>query len=177
MLLIMKKIFLIAFSMYFLFPVIACTTAIISGKATSDGRPLLWKHRDSDFYNNKIMFFKGKKYDFIGLTDSEPERDGQVWGGFNKAGFAIMNNASYNLKPASDSTKIADMEGYFMKNALENCASVPEFETWLTLQPKPLGVEANFGVIDANGGAAYFEVNNFEYTKVDVNDPSLAPEG
>lgn len=173
----MKKLLLFAISISFLFPIFACTTAIISGKATSDGRPLLWKHRDSDFYNNKIMYFKGAKYDFVGLTDSEPERDGQVWGGFNKVGFAIMNNASYNLKPATDSTKIADLEGFFMKNALENCASVAEFETWLTSQPKPLGVEANFGVIDAKGGAAYFEVNNFEYTKFNVNDPAIAPEG
>lgn len=173
----MKKLLLFAILISFLFPIFACTTAIISGKATSDGRPLLWKHRDSDFYNNKILYFKGVKYNFVGLTDSESERDGQVWGGFNKVGFAIMNNASYNLKPATDSTKIADLEGFFMKNALENCASVAEFETWLTSQPKPLGVEANFGVIDANGGAAYFEVNNFEYTKFDVNDPAIAPEG
>ena len=26
---------------------IACTSAVITGKVTTDGRPLLWKHRDT----------------------------------------------------------------------------------------------------------------------------------
>ena len=40
-----------------------------------------------------------------------------------------------------------------------------------------MGVEANFGVIDAEGGAAYYEVNNDSWTKIDVNDPKIAPQG
>ncbi len=40
-----------------------------------------------------------------------------------------------------------------------------------------LGVEANFGVIDANGGAAYYETDNFKFIKYDANDPSVAPNG
>ena len=35
----------------------ACTTAIVSGKGTPDGRPLLLKHRDTSFDQNKLMFF------------------------------------------------------------------------------------------------------------------------
>ena len=38
-------------------------------------------------------------------------------------------------------------------------------------------MEANFGVIDAYGGAAYYETNNERYYKKDANDPNLAPEG
>lgn len=30
-------------------PLSACTSAVISGKVTPDGRPLLWKNRDTDF--------------------------------------------------------------------------------------------------------------------------------
>ena len=52
-----------------------------------------------------------------------------------------------------------------------------DFEKLLKELPKPLGVEANFGVIDANGGAAYFETGNFSYVKYDVNDPAVAPDG
>ena len=33
-----------------------------------------------------------------------------------------------------------------------------------------MGVEANFGVIDNYGGAAYYEVNNHSWVKFDVND-------
>ena len=32
-------------------------------------------------------------------------------------------------------------------------------------------------MIDAEGGAAYYEVNNTAWTKIDVNDPKIAPEG
>ncbi|MEG2849158.1 MAG: hypothetical protein RR880_02870, partial [Bacteroidales bacterium] len=35
----------------------------------------------------------------------------------------------------------------------------------------------NFGVIDAEGGAAYYEVNNNSWTKIDVNDVKVAPHG
>ena len=32
----------------------ACTSAIISGSLTADGRPILWKHRDTSDLNNKV---------------------------------------------------------------------------------------------------------------------------
>ena len=82
------------------------------------------------------------------------------------AGFGIMNSASYNLKLNDDTTKISDLEGMIMKMALERCATLEDFEKMLNDLPKPLGVEANFGVIDANGGAAYYETDNFKFIKV-----------
>lgn len=155
----------------------ACTTAIVSGKATPDGRPLLWKHRDSDFHQNKLMYFKGDKYNFIGLVNSIDTTGKKIWAGTNSAGFCIMNSASYNLKEKSDTTKIMDREGILMKEALQQCATVNEFENFLKDYLKPLRVEANFGVIDAKGNGAYFETCNFSYTKFDVNDPIVAPHG
>jgi hypothetical protein len=38
-------------------------------------------------------------------------------------------------------------------------------------------VDANFGVIDAFGGAAYYETGNYKFTKYDANDPKIAPNG
>jgi hypothetical protein len=61
--------------------------------------------------------------------------------------------------------------------ALKNCETVADFEKMLTDLPIPLGVEANFGVIDAKSGAAYFETGNFHFTKIDANDPLVAPFG
>jgi hypothetical protein len=43
--------------------------------------------------------------------------------------------------------------------------------------PEPRRLEANFGVIDGNGGAAYFELGNFKVIKIDANDPIIAPNG
>jgi hypothetical protein len=58
-----------------------------------------------------------------------------------------------------------------------SCATLADFEKMLTDMPKPLGVDANFGVIDAQGGAAYYETGNFGFKKIDANDPALAPYG
>lgn len=154
-----------------------CTTAIISGKYTKDGRPILWKHRDTDNLQNAIKYFNDGNYDYVALIDATDPEGTMVWAGYNSKGFAIMNNASYNLKPKNDDTKIADLEGYLMKKALMYCASLSDFEKMLDTMKKPLGVEANFGCIDAKGGAAYYETNNFQYFKIDVNNPAIAPFG
>lgn len=173
-----KKLFLVSliyiFSIINIFP---CTTVIISGKITVDGRPLLWKHRDSNSFQNKIMFFTDGKFKYIGLVNSEDINGNEIWIGCNEKGFAIMNSASYNLKDKNDKTEIADREGIVMKLALQQCETIDDFEKLLQSMEKPLGVEANFGVIDAKGGAAYFETNNFTYKKYDVNDPEVAPLG
>lgn len=153
-----------------------CTTAVVSGKATDDGRPLLLKNRDASSLQNRLVYFFDGKYRFIGLVNSEDINNKEVWCGFNEAGFGIMNSASYNLK-INDTTKLSDLEGKIMKMALERCATLEDFEKMVTEMPKPLGVEANFGVIDAKGGAAYYETNNFKFIKFDVNDPAVAPNG
>ena len=62
----MKKgfalLFLILFLSFTAVPVFACTTCIIAGKATKDGRPLLLKNRDSDELQNKLMYFNDGIY-------------------------------------------------------------------------------------------------------------------
>ena len=158
--------FLIACLM--LSPAWACTSFIISGKATPSGRPMMFKHRDTDELNNRIAYFQGERYAFIGLMNS-PMLDGEVWSGMNEAGFCIMNTASYNLR--EDTLKCQmDREGELMYHALGHCATLDDFEAWLMTYPQPWGVEANFGIIDAKGGAAYYEINNTHYVKYDVND-------
>ncbi len=145
----------------------ACTSVIVSGKATASGRPLMLKHRDTADQQNSVRLFRGERYDFLGLVNS-CSPDGEVWTGTNSAGLSIMNTASYNFR--EDSLDIPmDREGELMYKALSLCATVEDFEALLDTCPKPLGVEANFGIIDAHGGAAYYEVNNFRWVKYDVN--------
>lgn len=145
----------------------ACTSFIISGKATPTGRPMMFKHRDTGELNNRIAHFNGVNYDFIGLVNS-PSLDGEVWAGMNEAGLCIMNTASYNLREDNLDCQM-DREGELMYQALSHCATLADFEQWLTTYPQPWGVEANFGLIDAQGGAAYYEVNNHRWIKYDVN--------
>lgn len=174
-----KNILYVMFILLFLTTSIslACTTAIVSGKVSVDGRPLLFKHRDSDFFQNRLVYFKDGKYDYIGLVNSEDKQNREVWAGCNSTGFAIMNSASYNLEKRIDSSAPSDSEGVIMKLALMSCSTVDEFEAMLKNLPRPLAVEANFGVIDALGNAAYFETNNTQYYKFDVNDINVAPNG
>jgi hypothetical protein len=163
----------------------ACTVAVVSSKGTKDGRPLLWKNRDSSFDANKVMSFNGEKYSFIGLINSKDAEGKEVWAGVNSAGFCVMNAASYNLnteekrKEKEDSAykMRKDEEGFFMKKALGVCATVDDFEQLLKDTKGDRGIEANFGVIDAAGGAVFFETDNRSYTKYDANDPRIAPEG
>ncbi len=155
----------------------SCTTAVISGKATPDGRPLLWKHRDSGTVQNALRYFNDGLFPYIALINADDTTGSQIWMGYNAAGFAIMNSASYNLKVTDDTSHVQDREGIIMKRALQLCRTIDDFVRLLDTLPKPLGVESNFGVIDAQGGAAYFETNNFSYEKLDANDPKIAPEG
>jgi hypothetical protein len=75
----------------------ACTSIIVSGKATADGRPVMFKNRDTDCLDNRVERYQGKNYAFIGLVNA-PRKTGEVWAGINEAGFCIMNTASYNIK-------------------------------------------------------------------------------
>ena len=127
------------------------------------------KNRDTDELNNRIEYFKGPIYSFVGLVNSS-SLNKEVWAGTNSKGFCIMNTASYNLGGNSDDNSLKDQEGELMFMALGTCATVDDFESFLNIRPKPNGVSANFGVIDAKGGAAYFEVNNYSYKKYDVNE-------
>lgn len=156
----------------------ACTSAIISGKLTSDGRPILWKNRDTGNLKNCIRYFHGEKYNYIGIIESLSEHviPKSVWIGSNEKGFSIMNTLSYNLSDSKDkSASISN--GSLMKKALGICATVEDFKHLLDTLKRPLHISSNYGVIDANGNAFYFEVNDINYVSYNVNDNKVAPKG
>ena len=157
-----------------------CTTAIFSGKVTRDGRPIIWKNRDSGFIQNRVEYVPAGdvvKYGYIFLSNSADTKE--AWSGLNSAGFSIMNSVSYNIRKEGDNTpnNLMDKEGFIMYRALATCATLKEFEDLMDSLEVPWGIEANFGVIDADGGAAYYEVNNYTWIKYDINDPEVAPDG
>lgn len=160
-------------------PVWACSSAVISGKITPDGRPLLWKNRETGHLRNHMAYVNGEKYDFVANVNSDnyPAQK-EAWIGYNTAGFALMNTQSYNLVKGdiADDDRGPD-NGKVMYRALEICATVADFCHFLDTIQKPSGIEANFGVIDAEGGAAMFEVDEHTYKMFDANDPNVAPHG
>lgn len=154
----------------------ACTTFLISGKYTADGKPLLFKNRDADQMQNALAFFNDGKFKYIGLVNGTANWNKEVWGGYNEAGFAIINTAAYNNN-VGDTTKLKDQEGVIMKLALQTCQTLEDFENLLKAIPKPMGSDANFGVIDAFGGAAFYETGNFRFKKFDANDSTITKNG
>lgn len=156
---------------------LACTSAVISGKITPDGRPLLWKNRDTDFPQNSVKYFSGGRYPFIAIVNSVEDNPTDVWIGTNSTGFSLMNTQSYNLVEVKPDEERGEANGRVMRRALEVCATVEDFCHFLDTITKPSLIEANFGVIDAKGGAAMFEVDYYKYTMYDANNPQDAPCG
>ena len=154
----------------------ACTTAVVSAKASKSGRAMLWKLRDTDSLRNKVKFFSDGRFPYLGIVNCDSSASSMLWAGCNAAGFAIMNSASFNTN-AGDTTKFSDQEGIVMKKALMQCCTLADFEAFLLAMPRPWGLNANFGVVDAQGGAAYYETDNYHFVKYDANDPKVAPQG
>ena len=163
-------------------PSFACTSVIVSGKHTKDGKAVMFKHRDSSCQDVKVEYFQGEKYRMMCIVNADwqthplakvPLGTREAWAGQNETGFAIMNTATYDLKDDDVPDSMMDCEGVFMYRALEICATLEDFEHYLDTLSRPMRVEANFGVIDNNGGAAYYEVNNHSWTKFDVNKEPL----
>ena len=176
----MKKLILISlvcFLMLFNEQIKACTSFIISGKYTADGKSILYKNRDTGEMKNSLVKFNDGKYEYMGVVNgTEKGWNRAVWGGYNETGFAIINTAAYNNN-IGDTTGVKGRDGVVMKMALMVCSSLEDFEVFLDTLTKPRGVNSNYGVIDAKGGAAYYETGNFKYVKVDANDALAAPNG
>ncbi len=151
-----------------------CTLALVSARAARGGRALMWKNRDASSVDNMLMFFTGPKYAFIGLVNAEDKERRSVWGGLNTAGFAIMNSLSNDLGTEGAS---GGGNGVLMKLALGVCATVRDFEDLLVRERGKYALAANFGVLDAEGNACFFETGRDAFQKFDSADRRLAPFG
>lgn len=151
-----------------------CTVAVVSGKATADGRPLLWKNRDASAVDNKIIYARGPKYAFLGLINAQDVQGASVWAGINTEGFAIINSASSDL---ADDDRGGAENGKFMRLALGECATADDFEALLEKTKGERQVAANFGIIDARGSACFYETGKTGFVKFDANDRRVAPFG
>lgn len=162
----------------------ACTSVIVSGKVTPDGRPYIFKNRDTPNQDNLVVTVQGSKYRFIAIVGRQDSLNLNVWSGHNEAGFAIANTAAYNLngrqKPGQPRPNGDEKDGNLMYKALETCATLADFEHLLDSIKQAKGTlhsNSNFAVLDAEGGVAYYETGNKGYVKFDANDPIQAPYG
>jgi len=132
----------------------------------------MWKNRDSDHRLNQVVYRDDGRYPYVGIVNQGDGAGLEIWAGMNAGGFAIMNSASFNFKGGEDTRG----EGHFMRAALQSCATVDDFQALLDAESgAKLDLSANFGVIDASGGAAYFEVSPTGYKRFDATASSAAP--
>ena len=154
-------------------PVDACTTGVFSGRATPDGRPLLWKNRDISTIHNEVVRIEGGRYSLLAVVNAGSRTS--VWMGVNEAGLCIENSVTKDLA-AKGSTGPGN--GGFMLLVLQKCATVAEVKQLLEQTDRTgRSTSANFGVIDAHGGAALFESAPRSHVMFDANDPQVAPNG
>ncbi|MCR5819996.1 MAG: hypothetical protein K6F94_03475 [Bacteroidaceae bacterium] len=153
---------------------LGCTVMIVAASATDDGRPLLFKNRDSSSaYMVDIKADQHEGFRFVAqyaLCDDTWEGP---WSGFNEQGFCIANSLSYNYSGA----EYASMNRVILDMALRRCSTASDFEVLIDSLAKPMDVRANFAVVDAQGSAVFYEVGPGGYTKYDANDPLTAPDG
>ncbi|MDE6300298.1 MAG: hypothetical protein K2M19_01095 [Muribaculaceae bacterium] len=147
-----------------------CTAAIVPAECSASGRPMIWKHRDTGADNNFIAHVAPAVdgHGYTALFNASDSLMQEAWMGFNDVGFAIINTASYNLMP--DTATVRDREGFVMSQALAQCTTVDDFERLIEYDFVRRGVQANFGVIDARGGAAWFETSDNDFNRFDVRD-------
>jgi hypothetical protein len=157
-------IFIVAFfSPYYTF---ACTMAVISGKATTDGRPLLLKLRDErDEYRQEVKYYKPKdseKYGHMSVVKWGFNKNSMFppiinGAGVNDTGFTISNTtvSDYNIFAEGTNSNI-DLINY----AITRCKTLEEFESilnnWHKIK-KFTTINGNFAVIDAYGKTAMYE--------------------
>ncbi len=148
-----------------------CTSAVVAGWVTADGRPLLWKNRDIEEKNNQVVFLTEGPLKAIAIVNAGSLTS--VWMGVNEAGLAMINTASDDLEGSSSTEN-----GSFQKKALLTCRTVDDFEALLR-QTNSSGrkTKANYGVMDALGNGAFFETGNHTFTRFDFSSSPDTPAG
>lgn len=147
-------------------PAFACTTALVSSGASSNGRPMIWKQRDTAYEFSVLKHVMDGKYEFTAIFDANDTALASAYAGVNEKGFAIINNLSYNLSGCD----CLRSNGALMRLALATCADVDEFLSLVGSFPVPRSFEANFGVADRNGNLCYVEIGDVSVKRYDVPD-------
>lgn len=142
----------------------ACTSAIVAAAKSSEGAPLLWKHRDASKWNCRVAYVEGGKYAYTALVSLDGK---YTYCGVNEKGFAVMNTVSHNIPKTAKGRKRSSAI-ILMADILRECSSVDEFEVWLAKSNGQRSYVTNYAVGDASGKVAYFEVGQDTFTKYDV---------
>ena len=174
----MKRYLLILISLFLLHgAALACTSAIVSAQRSSEGVPLLWKHRDNSFSNTRVDYITGGKYAYTAIVPNNKNYNRGIYAGINEAGLAVITTATNHLPTATpEEYKACERQRKvgLSRLALRECATVEEFEDLLRNSKRIRGFDSNLGIADATGAVAYFEIWDLGYRRYDATD---TPDG
>ena len=172
----MKRLSLLLALLFALnFDSFACTSAVVAPQRSSEGVPLLWKHRDNaKFTNTRIEYIDDGKYAYTAVVPNTKNYAKGLYGGINEKGLGIISTATKNLPESTPeeykACTLRRQRGGAMWNGLRECATIDEFEELLKTTKRSRRSHSNFGVGDATGAVAYFEVWDVGYRRYDVSD-------
>lgn len=144
-----------------------CSIIVVVNKNSStSGRPFIWKTRDFQLSpREEIKYQKSIKngtgdlqigyLKVIGETELDSNNE-TVSGGVNDYGFAIANDSVVE----DPEREIYSSDHMLVSGALETCRDLNDFENFLKNWENSVSESIcdNFAVIDANGGAAIYEI-------------------
>ena len=148
---------------------LACDIAVVSGRVSTTGRPIIWKNFDSSQnWHQQVQYFPAEKTGPGGYLMVYRFEDGMRLltgspitpsAGVNESGFSMAITSVYEeYNPVHTAT---DLSTELMKEALAQCQTLSDFEklvkTW-HWSHFGCAVSCNAAVIDAQGGAAVYEL-------------------
>lgn len=152
----------------------ACSSAIVSPRASKEGCVMLWKHRDQTAtQDTRIAHFDDGKYAYTALVNSYHAKRYTVYGGINEVGFGIISTATKNLNRADSDSNPPVHNHSLMTTALRECATVEQFEALLATYKRAKDFQSNIGVGDSSGCGAYFEIWGDGYRRYNVDEKPL----
>lgn len=172
----MKRLTILALLLFALYAeALACTSAVVASHRSSEGVPLLWKHRDNTVgTNTRIDYITGGKYTYTAVVPNNHRYARGVYAGINEVGFGIISTATKNLPESTPEEYKAchrrRLKGGVLWNGLRECATVDEFEEMLKTTKRSRRSHSNIGVGDASGAVAYFEIWDVGYRRYDVSE-------
>lgn len=145
-----------------------CDVVVVSARASTTGRPFIWKSRDcSANWHQEIKYYpalttKAGPYIMVNSFDDAAQFNNGTpdnpSGGVNQAGFGISCTSVYeDFNPFHE---IININTDLIRHALQECATLADWENLLkNFHKSHWGkvISGNFVVIDANGGAALYE--------------------
>lgn len=139
-----------------------CTVGVANGYVTVDGRPILWKVRDTSDARQQLIYTSGSPYDYIGVRSE----GSVIYMGLNEAGIASGNSL---VNPSGLPNTNSSTQRYILRNY----DSLDQIRDYFQLKVEPYSNSGRgcFPFIDAAGNAIMFELNGpdwwLEYNSMD----------